>query len=47
MIFYAADIFYNRKNEWKSIIKTAMAKDFSWSVSADKYIALYKELADA
>lgn len=47
VIFYAADIFYNRKNEWKGIIKTAMARDFSWSVSADKYIALYKELADA
>ena len=44
VIHYAMDIYYNRRNEWNNIVKNAMSRDFSWSVSADKYIAMYREL---
>ena len=43
-IWYAMDIYYNRKDEWNKIIDSAMAQDYSWNVSADKYIAMYKNL---
>lgn len=46
VINYAMDIFYNRKSEWNAIVKSAMEKDFSWDISADKYIRLYSELAN-
>lgn len=44
VIHYVMDIYYNRRDEWNKIVKNAMERDFSWSVSADKYIALYREL---
>ena len=44
VINYAMDIYYNRKDAWAGIIANAMERDFSWSVSADKYIALYREI---
>lgn len=44
VINYAMDIYYNRPDEWAKIMENAMSKDFSWSVSADKYIGMYREL---
>lgn len=44
IIYYAMDVYYNRKDEWKKIIDNAMAADYSWNVSADKYIKMYQEL---
>ncbi len=44
VINYAMDIYYNRRDEWNKIVKNAMSEDFSWSVSADKYIGMYREL---
>lgn len=44
VIYYAMDIYYNRKQEWKKIVRNAMKCDYSWNVSADKYIALYEEV---
>ncbi len=44
VINYAMEVFYNRRDEWNKIVKNAMSRDFSWSVSADKYIAMYREL---
>ena len=41
---YAMDIYYNRRTEWNKIVKNAMKSDFSWNVSADKYISMYREL---
>ncbi len=43
-IYYAMEVFYNRKDHWKKLVKSGMNADFSWDVSADKYISLYKEL---
>ncbi len=45
IINYAKDIFYNRKDDWKKLIKNAMAADYSWDVSADKYIKMYAEIS--
>lgn len=35
---------YNNKDVWNSLIKRAMTCDYSWQVSADMYIEMYKEL---
>lgn len=44
VINYAKDIYYNRRDDWNKIVENAMKRDFSWAVSADKYIAMYREL---
>ena len=44
IIYYSMEVFYNRKDHWKKLVKNGMNRDFSWDVSADKYISLYKEL---
>ena len=44
IIYYAMDVYYNRKNEWSKIIDNGMAVDYSWNVSADKYIDMYRQL---
>jgi len=42
---YAERIYYNQKRSWNKIVDRAMAADFSWTVSAGKYEALYDSLA--
>lgn len=44
IIWYAMQIYYDRKDEWNKIVDNGMAVDYSWNVSADKYIHLYQEL---
>lgn len=44
VIYYAMDIFYNKKTKWHKIMLAGMKSDFSWDVSADKYIKMYKEI---
>ncbi len=44
IIWYAMDVYYNKKSEWKKLISNAMAADYSWDVSAEKYIRMYSEL---
>lgn len=36
--------FYKRKNIWQSLVKKGMQQDFSWTKSANEYIALYDKL---
>jgi len=43
-IWSAVDTFYNRKDDWKTLMKNAMTKDFGWSQSASRYDELYKKL---
>ncbi len=38
----AVDIYVNRPDEWRTLIRRAMESDFSWDSSAKKYIDLYK-----
>jgi len=40
-IRYAEKIYYDRKREWNKMIDRAMAVDFSWNVSANKYQEMY------
>ncbi len=37
----AERIYYDKKREWNKIIDRAMAADFSWNVSANKYQEMY------
>lgn len=36
--------FYEQKDVWEKLIKTAMSQDYSWSRSAQKYNEMYKVL---
>ena len=40
-VWHAMDVYYNDKDAWSRLIKSAMAADYSWDVSADKYIDMY------
>ncbi len=40
-IRYAEHIYYDKKREWNKIVDRAMAADFSWKVSANKYQEMY------
>ena len=35
---------YENKKHWLKLMKNGMSKDFSWEVSAKKYVSLYKKL---
>lgn len=41
-----AKIAYDDKPRWKALQKTAMEGDFSWNVSAELYLGLYRELTE-
>ena len=41
---YAERIFYDRKEQWNDLVRRAMAADFSWKASAEKYEILYDHL---
>ena len=43
-IFDAIDVWENNPREFRRIVGRAMEKRFTWDKSAQKYIALYKEL---
>ena len=44
VVRYAEHVFYDQKEEWNALVKRAMAKDFSWRASAEKYQQLYDEV---
>lgn len=44
IVYYAMDIYYNNREAWNKIVQNAMEADFSWNVSADKYIHMYQDL---
>lgn len=41
---WAIHCFYDRKDDWKKMMLTAMSQDWSWSRSAKKYADLYQDL---
>ena len=43
-INYAMRTYYDNRDSWNKIVDNAMAKDYSWNVSAQKYIQLYQEI---
>ena len=44
VIYYAMDVYYNHRDAWNKLIDNAMSMDYSWNVSADKYIKMYSDL---
>ncbi len=40
-IYGAMDVYYNEKATWQKLVKQAMSQDYSWNVSAEKYIDMY------
>lgn len=40
----AVDVYYNRPDDWKALVRNAMSTDVSWEKSAYTYCLLYKEL---
>ncbi len=41
---YCMNTYYNDKEAWDMLVKNAMKCDYSWKISAKKYLNLYKEL---
>jgi starch synthase len=35
---------YARRTDWKATQRRAMRQDFGWGASAERYLALYREL---
>lgn len=44
VVDYAMRTFYDNRGAWDKLVQNAMSRDFSWSVSADKYLALYEQI---
>jgi starch synthase len=40
-IRFAEQVYYDHKREWNCIVDRAMARDYSWKTSANKYQELY------
>ena len=45
-LYYAADVYYNRKADWETLQTNAMNTDVSWAKSAATYNQLYNELVN-
>jgi len=43
-LYYATDVYYNRKEDWDTLQTNAMNTDVSWENSARTYSLLYNEL---
>lgn len=41
---YSTHIFYDRKDEWKNIVRNGIKTDFSWDNSAMKYMEIYNNI---
>ena len=42
---WAVSTYFDRPKHIDNMIKQAMKKDYSWSIPADLYIGIYKELS--
>lgn len=40
-VFRAARLFWDNREAWDQLVTQAMSQDFSWTLSADKYLDLY------
>lgn len=45
VIYSVVDIYYNRREDWKQLVRNAMNTDVSWAKSADTYCQLYAQLS--
>lgn len=44
VMYNAVDVYYNKKEDWKTLVKNAMSTDVSWEKSATEYCELYDKL---
>ncbi len=44
VMYNAIDVYYNRKEDWKILVRNAMDTDVSWAKSAQTYCELYGHL---
>lgn len=44
VMYNAIDVYYNRKEDWKILVRNAMDTDVSWAKSAQTYCELYSHL---
>lgn len=44
VLYNALDVYYNRPEDWKILVKNALNTDVSWEKSANTYSQLYSEL---
>lgn len=44
VMYNAIDVYYNRKEDWKILVRNAMNTDVSWAKSAETYCQLYAQL---
>ena len=44
VMYNAIDVYYNRKEDWKILVRNAMNTDVSWAKSAETYCQLYGQL---
>ena len=43
-VLKALDLYNNREDDWKNLMREAMNSDFGWDLSAKAYASLYREL---
>ena len=44
MLYYASTFYFNKKDEWMSIVEQCMKKNNSWTKSAAEYLKVYNNL---
>lgn len=44
VMYNAIDVYYNRPEDWKILVRNAMNTDVSWEKSAETYCQLYAQL---
>ena len=44
VLYYASNIYFNKKDEWMNIVEQCMKKNNSWSKSASEYLKVYNNL---
>ena len=44
VLYYASNIYFNKKDEWMGIVWQCMKKNNSWSKSASEYLKVYNNL---
>lgn len=44
MLYYASNIYFNKKDEWMGIVEQCMKKNNNWSKSASEYLKVYNNL---
>lgn len=44
VLYYASNIYFNKKDEWMSIVEQCMKKNNSWNKSANEYLKVYTNL---